>query len=324
MCMKNYFKIMAMATVAVAAAVFTGCSSDDDLILNYDGNQPQTRAVIEGDDYTITFDDFDTDLMANPTSWGRNYYIDTLTYYHVEFIYDDSGCFESWENIHANPQTGIDEYSFQYGGIALSNWAITYNPSTNPNPHTGSDTLPEGWWYSQYNQMSVYNTECATNADRGGAGAGGSDNFGVVYGYDGYQGWIQEASFDIPKGSTVKSMKICNTAYTYGVIQNGNKWYEDGKLSGTAESLVDSEGYLKLTIKCLNSSGISVKNVEVYLADYRDGKAICPTTWTKIDINAKDVKTVKFSFEGSDTGTYGLNTPAYVAIDDIELTDVQL
>ena len=32
------------------------------------------------------------------------------------------------------------------------------------------------------------------------------------------------------------------------------------------------------------------------------------------------VCTVAINFEGSDSSTYGLNTPAYVAIDDIDVT----
>lgn len=43
------------------------------------------------------------------------------------------------------------------------------------------------------------------------------------------------------------------------------------------------------------------------------------TTWSYWPINAEGVKTVKFNFTGSDTGDYGLNTPAYLCIDDIVL-----
>jgi hypothetical protein len=31
------------------------------------------------------------------------------------------------------------------------------------------------------------------------------------------------------------------------------------------------------------------------------------------------VQSVKFNFEGSDSGAYGLNTPAYICIDDITI-----
>ncbi len=318
--MKKPNKIMTMAVVATAAAVFTGCSSDDEFLTSYEESVPKTRATPNPDgSYTITFDDFDESLMANTTSYGANYYESLPGYPQVTYIYDNDGLFESVINEHVSITTDEEEQSFMYGGIALSNWAMTANPSSNPNP---GEPFNSDWWMSQYNQMSVYNTARTATGERGGAGAGGSNNFGVVFGYDGYDGWIQEASFSLPEGSTLKSMKICNTAYTYGVIQHGNEWYEDGKSSGTAKSLKDTHGYLKLTIKCIDGSNTVVKRVEAYLADYRNGKNICPTVWTTININADSVETVKFEFEGSDTDpVYGLNTPAYVAIDDIVLTN---
>lgn len=43
--MKKNFRFMAMAAVAVAAAVFTGCSSDDDFLTPYEESAIQTRAM---------------------------------------------------------------------------------------------------------------------------------------------------------------------------------------------------------------------------------------------------------------------------------------
>ena len=43
------------------------------------------------------------------------------------------------------------------------------------------------------------------------------------------------------------------------------------------------------------------------------------TTWDYWEINAEGVQSVKFNFEGSDSGAYGLNTPAYICIDDITI-----
>ena len=43
--MRNFYKIMAMAVVAMAAAVFTGCSSDDDFLTPYEESAIQTRAI---------------------------------------------------------------------------------------------------------------------------------------------------------------------------------------------------------------------------------------------------------------------------------------
>lgn len=42
--MKKNFRFLAMAVVAMAAAVFTGCSSDDDFLAPYEESAIQTRA----------------------------------------------------------------------------------------------------------------------------------------------------------------------------------------------------------------------------------------------------------------------------------------
>jgi len=310
--MKKIFKFMTLATAAVAVMVFTGCSSDDEFLTSNGGEKaPQTRAAKQ--DIVIDFEDFDASMMANTTSWGRNYYKDTLGMSQVFGICDGSYSFFSTVNEYSN------ETSFMYGGIALSNWCMMSNPSTNPNPYASKygTSVPEDWWYTEFNQMSVYNTARTGMGDRGGAGASG-DNFGVVFGFDDSYGYIKEASFELQGEVSLKSLKICNTAYTYGVIQHGNIWYkEDGTVSGTAVSLKDTKGYLTLIIKCFDANDNIVKRIETPLADYQNNRNFCITEWTEIPINADNVYKVQFGFWGSDVGPDGLNTPAYVAIDDI-------
>lgn len=66
--MKKNFRFMAMAVVAMAATVFTGCSSDDDFLTPYEESAIQTRATPNPDGTTtITFDDFASSMMAMTT-----------------------------------------------------------------------------------------------------------------------------------------------------------------------------------------------------------------------------------------------------------------
>jgi hypothetical protein len=45
------------------------------------------------------------------------------------------------------------------------------------------------------------------------------------------------------------------------------------------------------------------------------------TTWTYFDLSALgNVTRVEFNIEGNDSGAYGLNTPAYVCMDNVEVT----
>ena len=213
---------------------------------------------------------------------------------------------------------------FSNGGIALSQWNIRSNPAdmSTVTHAPNIKELPSDWWYSYYNQCSVYNMLSTDNANTG-AGANKSNTFAVVYGYqDDYnKQWMDKPYFTFTTPKSVSSMYVCNSSYTYGVIVNGNTWYdENGKPSGHAQSLVAQKGWFKITATGYDNTGKVVKTVEYYICDYRDGsptyKAI-DTEWKQWNLNLENVTKVEFNFEGSDTGTYGLNTPAYICIDNI-------
>ena len=165
-----------MTAVAVAAAVFTGCSSDYEPFYDFDDETPQSRASVVGDETIITFDDFASTIMAMPTSYGANYYGQAGSYTQVEEIYDPDGVFIAG----VNRINGV--YAFYNGGIALSKWNLRSNPTDMSSvSHTdGIKELPADWWYSYYNQMSVYNTNSADGANVGAGHSG--NNFAVVYG----------------------------------------------------------------------------------------------------------------------------------------------
>lgn len=61
--MKKNFRFLAMAVVAMAAAVFTGCSSDDDFLAPYEESAIQTRAI-SSTNALIDFDNVPSSVMA--------------------------------------------------------------------------------------------------------------------------------------------------------------------------------------------------------------------------------------------------------------------
>lgn len=70
--MRNFYKIMAMAVVAMTVAVFTGCSSDDDFLSPYEESAIQTRAT-NATNAIIDFDNVPADVMASD-QYGANLY----------------------------------------------------------------------------------------------------------------------------------------------------------------------------------------------------------------------------------------------------------
>lgn len=304
----KFTKLLAVAVVATASAMFTGCSSDDEPIANFGDNENLlSRASVQGESTVITFDDFSESMMANPTSYGANYYGPVGSLQQVTEISD---------NIFISEVNEINgSIAFWNGGIALSNWNYMSNPTDTSNITKPSGVLAATWWYSYQNQMSVYNT---ASSDGSNVAAGHSgNNFAVVYGYqDSYNSkWMDKPSFELKNKSTLVGLWYCNSSYTYGVMMNGNKF---GNI-GVAGSMPDTKGYFEVILECYDEKDNLIATKTELLADYRTNNAqvVPTTTWTYWPINVAGVKTVKFNFTGSDTGAYGLNTPAYLCIDDI-------
>ena len=68
--MKKNFRFLAMAVVAMAAAVFTGCSSDDDFLAPYEESAIQTRAI-SSTNALIDLDRKSTRLNSSHTDSSR-------------------------------------------------------------------------------------------------------------------------------------------------------------------------------------------------------------------------------------------------------------
>jgi hypothetical protein len=61
--------------------------------------------------------------------------------------------------------------------------------------------------------------------------------------------------------------------------------------------------------------------MDIFLADYRftdNAKDYIANAWTRIDLSTFGyIKAVIFEMESSDSGTGGINNPAYLCIDNI-------
>lgn len=307
--MKRTFRYLATAAITAAAIAFTACNADDDFYMEpLDSASPETRADVGTDWVTVTFDDVPEDQLAGPSSYGANLYDGYTGSAPARFrTYTDKAArlFNIEYGLNEDGYGGT--YNYWNGGIAVSNW----NQMSNISSKTGE------WWYSYENQCSVYNT-ASTNGANADAGHSGS-NFGVVYGYtDTYSGFIACAQMSLANGVERKfdQMYVCNSSYGYGVIVHGNSF--------TQGSLPSKNGWFKLVVRGYKTGETApAATDEIYLADYRNGVNTCLTTWTLFDltnIKKQAVNRIEFDFEGSDSGAYGLNTPAYVCIDDIRIS----
>ncbi|MEW6265792.1 MAG: DUF4465 domain-containing protein [Thermodesulfobacteriota bacterium] len=167
----------------------------------------------------------------------------------------------------------------------------------------------EGWSYSNRTDTTVpmdYTNQWSSMA---GGGYGGIGNYGVAYDASAsYMGSKPLVCLDAP--SSLAGAYFTNNTYAYSTMFYGD-WMTEAFEYGDWFRL-SITGY-----KDLSPTGV----VEFYLADYRSSDQnawYIVDAWTWVDLSALGVvDSLSFSLSGSDSGAYGLNTPAYFALDNL-------
>lgn len=138
----------------------------------------------------------------------------------------------------------------------------------------------------------------------------------AVY-FDGGVWSTNEITF--PRQAFVPGFHIANTTYAALTMLNGS--------GVTAKKFGGDDGtdpdWLKVTIAARDACGNPLGTIDAYLADYRfddsdDDYILSDWTWVDLSSFGPAVKALSFTLSGSDTGQYGLNTPAYFAMDGLE------
>ncbi len=304
---KTIFNKVLVAIAIVSLAFVTSCSNEGDSFLNYDQetlNGVETRSTT----YTVTFEGLGSQYLAGPTSYGDNTYasysgtqiepyVDPQT--NLRFAITGAG--------------GSAPVNFWDGGFVISDW----NYKSNISGQTGD------WWYSYLNQCSVYSgTDGAKNG-----GYGGSRNFSVMFGYvDSYNSsYATRPTLNFTSGSgVINGTYICLSSYAYGVIEYGNTFGSIG-VATPLKDVANGNGYFTLLAYGFNGDAPTNDGepVEIDLARYINHlPVVAPvTSWTYFDLSDLGTVTrIEFNLVGNDSGDYGLNTPAYVCMDNISVT----
>lgn len=194
-----------------------------------------------------------------------------------------------------------------------------------------SNTYTEWWdsqgelWYTSWNGWAYSNTTDTVSFDFGnqhsayvlpnGSGYGGSPNYAVYFeGFD-----VKTSVTGIPAG-TLQGAYFTNTSYTALTMLNGDGYGFAKKFGGISG---DDEDWFLLTVTGLNASNQSIGTVDFYLADYRfedNDEDYIVSDWTWVDLSSLgDATQLQFTLSSSDSGLYGMNTPAYFAMDSLTL-----
>lgn len=115
---------------------------------------------------------------------------------------------------------------------------------------------------------------------------------------------------DYKNGQFIKSFQVANTTYAYNSMKLGDNM-------GKKFTAADNDTFV-LIIKGYNDDSL-IEQQLVYLADFRLGiNSYIANEW--IDVNMIGMSdSIVFSLVSSDNGDFGMNQPAYFALDNITL-----
>jgi hypothetical protein len=200
---------------------------------------------------------------------------------------------ESWLNgsdglggYNSNGFTIKNQYNKQWGswsGFAVSN---------------RTDTKTRGY-ANQYSSIA-------------GTGANGTKTYSVCY-----VSGVSEITFN---ESVIEGLSITNSTYAYWSMKEGDAFSKKfGGVTGT------DPDWFKVTIEGHTAKGDTTEGIEVWLADYRAKDSendYVVNQWQWVDLSGLGkISKLTFKLSSSDTGAWGMNTPAYFCIDQLNYRD---
>jgi len=210
-------------------------------------------------------------------------------------------------------ELSLDDESY-YNGADLAGGFTTGGAKFN-NTFTdfgGGFTGWSGWSYSNVTDNTTAGSGNQYSA-LPGSGASESENFGVGFTSTESAGASQ---IELPAGARALSARITNTTYAAMSMLHGDAFAK--KFGGPTGSDPD---YLKLTITGLEADNDAISSVEFYLADYRaedPAGDYLVQDWQAVDLAALDgAAKLSFTLSSTDVGQFGMNTPAYFALDNL-------
>lgn len=199
---------------------------------------------------------------------------------------------------------GSDEAGgFAAGGAHFNNSFVDFG---------GGFTAWQGWAWSTTTDTTTSGFGNQYSAYSGGAYSGNA--YGVSYAAE------NTSVITLPSGwHQPQSVRITNTTYAALDMLNGSAFSKQfGGPSG------NDPDWLLLTITGRDGGGTITGALDFYLADYRftdNSLNYIIDQWELVNLTSlgANVATLTFTMASSDMGDFGMNTPAYFAMDELVL-----
>ncbi len=206
--------------------------------------------------------------------------------------------------------TADGSYLNGYGyGAATGSWSsrgVTF----------GTNQWGPGWSYSNVNNTTTadYTNQFAAYP---GTDVSGNGNYVIGTGFS-----PNAAYFNLSANLQAKSIAVANSTYAALSMLNG-----DGFAKPHGGDTGSDPDYFRVTFTGFEQAdvgGASTGSVEFYLSDFRfsdDSLDYIVEDWQTVDLTGLgDARSIGITLDGNDVGEWGLNTPAYVAIDNLAVT----
>ena len=180
----------------------------------------------------------------------------------------------------------------------------------------GTFTAWFGWSYSNTTDVATQGFSNQYSAYQLPSGGGdGSSNYAMAFAVI-----PGDAFIDLPDGTIPQSMRITNSTVAALSMLNGDPGGFSKQFGGATGN--DPDWFL-LTVTGEDALGAPLGSVDFYLADYRfadNSFDFVVDTWTTVDVSGLvGASRLSIGLTSSDTGMFGINTPAYVALDNLEV-----
>lgn len=214
--------------------------------------------------------------------------------------------------------TPVTNGSFQSGGATFYNqYDNTYHMWSSGFGYSNeTDNLDPSFT----NQFSAIN----------GSGHGsGVDNYAIAFGYatidpTNVADLWSLPSISLPQGESPTGVYLTNTTYAGLLMRYGDPNGFAKKFGGDTG---DDPDWFKLTIYGIDAIGTPMSSlVDFYLADYRfsdNTQDYVVSDWTFVDLTGlAGATSLHFNLASSDASAWGMNTPGYFAMDDLQTAAV--
>jgi hypothetical protein len=164
----------------------------------------------------------------------------------------------------------------------------------------------DGMTYSSVNDTTTagFGNQYAVYGD--GMGVGDSGSYGVYT-----APFTPRSVITLPVATTVQGFYANNTTYAALSMLNGDDF--------ARQFTTASNDWFKLTVEGFDASAVSQGTVDFFLADYTGETGSVVDDWAWVDLSGLggNVSSLGFSLSSSDNGDFGMNTPAYFAMDNL-------